>query len=123
MECVWQQRDQRQLIQIDTCFLVEIKHRARWFPQQLQQLNTRERENLPELQNRKRGICARETLVIVVHQNDTEREEFAKHHLPIGVFQKGRKREHGLNGSLLLLEFGATARTEGKLLRDVQMNQ
>ena len=117
------QRGQRQLIQIHTCFIVKIKHRATGFPQELQQLNTREGKDLSELQDRKRGIRVRKMLVVVVHQDDAEREELVEHHLPIGIFQERRKREHGLDGSLLPLEFRAATRTERELLRDIQVNQ
>ena len=123
MDAYGQQRAQRQLIQIDTCFLGKVEHGLTGFPQQLQQLRTGEGEDLSELQDRKRGIGAREVLIVVVHQNDAEREEFVEDDLPLGVFQKRRKREHGMDGRLLLLELGAATRAEGELSRDVQMDQ
>ena len=118
-----QQRDQRQLIQIDTCFLGKVEYGLTGFPQQLQQLNTGESEDLSELQDRKRGIGVCEMLIVVVRQNDAEREEFVEDNLPFGVFLKQCIREHGIDGRLLILELGATTRTEGELSCDVQMDQ
>ena len=117
-------RANKLLFQIRFSKVKYIGDRLRSLSQDVHNLLSRVDEHLEEVQNGKRGVCGRSSLVVAHHQHHSQREQLVEHRLPGAVFQQVRKHYHLLQRDLLrLLKRGSTARAKGVLHRDVEMDE
>ena len=112
------------LFQIHFCDVKHIRDRARLLAENSHNLVLCLHENLAEVKDGELWVGGSEVAVVAIHQHHSEREELIKHCLPLAILQEKGEGGHFTDGNLLLLVEGCTtARTEGEMSGNVEMNE